>query len=648
MAGVAEDEIEHQEAGENVEQFAVAEPPPEEEEFVEDDPAVDEEMAFHERVVYYASSLEHFSFSDQEIECMERMMSVVYGMAPPIRYRSHVRPMIQDVLREYDHRIHYFCNSCSGLLDGRFGLCTNINCPLFRVDVNRAKHSQRAEVHLVNIVPQLENVISAHFGEPVHVHARIHDEESQEHPVAILFEGKTWSVSVSLYLGVADMAAQNALFGTHRWTSDFGCSKCLLQGTWHENQRLWIAEQRADLVLRTPEFYLNDGRLQANGVPAVTTAMNVLPPSAFSSDALHVCSEGLTRERLRDLFTRDSKFNELRINNNNTIGLMKQSLQRTKSHTYSNAIILSLDDLPMCKASELDEIAFVVFPLVAAIEALPDQIATASLIGYWLCLRMMASTWELSVDRIGVARVASLTKELWMALAPKIFTMKCHWFFDHAMQEELEQYGSTYQWSSAPFESHHRRLQIKINQTTTASSSVIIDKFLLAKKLRLQVVERSENSADMRKLSRLIDNTYRTRFPVGVFVTEDLYIPKYSEIQRAELREDDRGYLRLQADDIPYSRVVVRDTVYSSKIYWKRQPSSQQDVVYLTGTSNGQPYEAFENVIMFLCNPTSNNIKAAAASSINRFSYDGFEEIIDVKMFQTLFTIATQLTVGYP
>ncbi|WKY05870.1 hypothetical protein Q1695_006239 [Nippostrongylus brasiliensis] len=306
-----------------------------------------------------------------------------------------------------------------------------------------------------------------------------------------------------------------------------------------------------------------------------------------------------------DLFTRDSKFNELRINNNNTIGLMKQSLQRTKSHTYSNAIILSLDDLPMCKASELDEIAFVVFPLVAAIEALPDQIATASLIGYWLCLRMMASTWELSVDRIGVARVASLTKELWMALAPKIFTMKCHWFFDHAMQEELEQYGSTYQWSSAPFESHHRRLQIKINQTTTASSSVIIDKFLLAKKLRLQVVERSENSADMRKLSRLIDNTYRTRFPVGVFVTEDLYIPKYSEIQRAELREDDRGYLRLQADDIPYSRVVVRDTVYSSKIYWKRQPSSQQDVVYLTGTSNGQPYEAFENVIMFLCNPTT-------------------------------------------
>ncbi|VDP40806.1 unnamed protein product [Heligmosomoides polygyrus] len=50
---------------------------------------------------------------------MERMMNVVYGMPPPIRYRNHVRPMIKDVLKKYDHEIYYFCNSCSGLLAGR-------------------------------------------------------------------------------------------------------------------------------------------------------------------------------------------------------------------------------------------------------------------------------------------------------------------------------------------------------------------------------------------------------------------------------------------------------------------------------------------------------------------------------------------------
>ncbi|WKY06121.1 hypothetical protein Q1695_006377 [Nippostrongylus brasiliensis] len=181
------------------------------------------------------------------------------------------------------------------------------------------------------------------------------------------------------------------------------------------------------------------------------------------------------------------------------------------------------------------------------------------------------------------------------------------WFFDHAMQEELEQYGSTYQWSSAPFESHHRRLQIKVNQSTTASSSVVIHKFLLAKKLRLQVAEQSEGSSAMRELSSLIENTYKTRFPVEVYVSDDLYIPKYSEI--TEIREEDRGYLRLRPGDIPYSRIVVEGTVYSSNIYWKRGSSSQQNMVSLRGVSNGQPFEAFGSVIMFLYNSASNTVK---------------------------------------
>ncbi|WKY01601.1 hypothetical protein Q1695_015535 [Nippostrongylus brasiliensis] len=51
------------------------------------------------------------------------------------------------------------------------------------------------------------------------------------------------------------------------------------------------------------------------------------------------------------------------------------------------------------------------------------------------------------------------------------------------------------------------------------------------------------------------------------------------------------------------------------------------------------------DVLFYLLHCSSKEfVQAAAASSINRFSYDGFEEIIDVKMFQTLFTIATQLT----
>ncbi|WKY07005.1 hypothetical protein Q1695_006860 [Nippostrongylus brasiliensis] len=135
---------------------------------------------------------------------------------------------------------------------------------------------------------------------------------------------------------------------------------------------------------------------------------------------------GTNKRQTADLFTGDSRFPQLKIGNA-VIGTLEQILQRTRPHTYSNSLILSLEDLPICKGSELDEIAFVIFPLVAAVEALPDQIAAASLIGYWLCLRIMASYWQLSADRITVAqRATSVAKELWMALAPEIFKMRCH------------------------------------------------------------------------------------------------------------------------------------------------------------------------------------------------------------------------------
>ncbi|VDP52881.1 unnamed protein product [Heligmosomoides polygyrus] len=343
---------------------------------------------------------------------MERMMNVVYGMPPQ------------------------FDTGTIGLLAGRLGLCANFGCSLNGVDVNRAKHSQRAEVHLLNIVPQLEDVISTHFSQLVGIHARIHDQETplrtdrsdvhffkqfmesvesleeygnrhmkvmltlstdgfkpkrisrleielhslEENPLAIEFGGEVWRVSVALFRGVADMAAQNVLFGIPRWNLEFGCSKCLLRGTRFGNHRLWIAEQRVDVVLRTPDSYLNDGQLGVNGLP--------------------------------NLFTGDSRFPQLRVSNA-IIGMLKQSLLRTKSHTHCNSLILSLEDLPVCTASEMDEIAFFVFPLVAAIDAIPDQIAAISLIGYWQCLRILASSWQLSEEKISAAQhTANVTKQL--------------------------------------------------------------------------------------------------------------------------------------------------------------------------------------------------------------------------------------------
>ncbi|VDL71050.1 unnamed protein product [Nippostrongylus brasiliensis] len=60
-ADVIVDEPEHQEAGGSSEQSAVAELFSEEGEFLEDDLAEEENMPFHDRVMYYASFLEHFA-----------------------------------------------------------------------------------------------------------------------------------------------------------------------------------------------------------------------------------------------------------------------------------------------------------------------------------------------------------------------------------------------------------------------------------------------------------------------------------------------------------------------------------------------------------------------------------------------------------
>ncbi|VDO19827.1 unnamed protein product [Heligmosomoides polygyrus] len=247
----------------------------------------------------------------------------------------------------------------------------------------------------------------------------------EDRPIVIASAGKVWHISAKIYRGVADMAAQQALFGIPRWNSDYGCSKCLLRGIRVDGSQVWFNQDGTQAQMRSPESYLSDGDLQINGIQRVTAAMRVMPPSIFSSDALHVCSEGITKDRLQG----------------RAVQRMKKCLLATSTHTYANAIILAIEDLPNCSGSEIDEVAFVAFPVLAAVSAIPSPVAAASLIGYWLSLRMIAKTTRLTTDVIEIAqRIAGITKALWISMAPGIFTMKCHWFFDHGMRAELDRF----------------------------------------------------------------------------------------------------------------------------------------------------------------------------------------------------------------
>ncbi|VDK55777.1 unnamed protein product [Cylicostephanus goldi] len=121
-----------------------------------------------------------------------------------------------------------------------------------------------------------------------------------------------------------------------------------------------------------------------------------------------------------------SKFRELLINRQGTEAV-KKTVKEMPSYIYASSFKLSLDDLQTCNAVELDEIAFVTFPFVAAAALSPPPLAAGSLLGYWLCLRLIADSRHLSTTNIRIAqKIASMTKHIWAFKAAEIFTMKCH------------------------------------------------------------------------------------------------------------------------------------------------------------------------------------------------------------------------------
>ncbi|VDM66995.1 unnamed protein product, partial [Strongylus vulgaris] len=536
------------------------------------------DMPLNDRILYYAMYVQHFGLSLEEILRMEDLMSVIYGISPPITYNRHVVPFNSEALEEYDRKRDYFCCACEEKLNELRDECGNSACKLYRVSIKRAKGVQRIEVHVLNMIPQLSDVILKEIKQIIDVHGSLHEDREnptndrsdirqfdgfyenietaeefsqkrlkvllsisidgfvpkritrremwplylrvdnlprqeadkyvnsllcgiiyslskpsskmletlfarleseltalQLEPIEIEVDGHCWSIDVSLYRGVADMAAQKALFGIPRWNSEQGCSKCYIMGQRIDGRRVWITAEDDDTNLRHPESYTDDGQMGTNGVPDETPMMRMIAPCDFPGDALHVCSEGITKDRLRDLFHTKSRIPDLKISRQG-IRRVKKTLREMSSYTYASSFILSLDDLRTCKAAEIDELAFVAFPLTAASGLLPSPIAAVSLLGYWLCLRIISDSRNLTTARIKKAqKIANLTKQIWTSIAPETFTMKCHWFFDHAMLEEIELYGSTYQWSSAPFESHHRRLQIRVDQSLTNSSTTIIE-----------------------------------------------------------------------------------------------------------------------------------------------------------------------------
>ncbi|RCN27317.1 hypothetical protein ANCCAN_26951 [Ancylostoma caninum] len=126
---------------------------------------------------------------------------------------------------------------------------------------------------------------------------------------------------------------------------------------------------------------------------------------------------------------------------------------------------------------------FILFPLVAAQRLCSEDTASCYLLVYWLLIHVpVDGSHHPDVVR-GIKNVAQVLT-------------------DHAIEEDLQQCGSPYQWSFSPFESAHRRLQLRIVESTTNCEEAIVKNFIMRKELFAKL-NREASTAPHPALTRL-------------------------------------------------------------------------------------------------------------------------------------------------
>ncbi|CAJ0588510.1 unnamed protein product [Cylicocyclus nassatus] len=79
---------------------------------------------------------------------------------------------------------------------------------LFSVNKKRAKRTQSIEVHTINVIPQLSDVLTQNFGRILEKHEQIHRDGARigtpklaRGTMAIEFNGRKWDVEVKIFKG---------------------------------------------------------------------------------------------------------------------------------------------------------------------------------------------------------------------------------------------------------------------------------------------------------------------------------------------------------------------------------------------------------------------------------------------------------------
>ncbi|EYC42215.1 hypothetical protein Y032_0538g3126, partial [Ancylostoma ceylanicum] len=142
-----------------------------------DDITSSTQISRHDKILYYASYIHHFGISSEEVSMMEDLMTVLYGFPPPITYHTDINSLQQSLLKTFEITKHYFCGMCKQKLDGPLEKCQRKGCPLQRRRIKRTKRSDRVEVQVMNVRPQVEDIICENLASIVRFHQRLHNSE---------------------------------------------------------------------------------------------------------------------------------------------------------------------------------------------------------------------------------------------------------------------------------------------------------------------------------------------------------------------------------------------------------------------------------------------------------------------------------------
>ncbi|VDO24825.1 unnamed protein product [Heligmosomoides polygyrus] len=426
-------------------------------------------------------------------------------------------------------------------------------------------------------------------------------------------EQRAWKCFPMLTNAIMDFqmssTAMKLLFDCPRWQAAQGCHMCKFHFK-RVGRRIifFVASPRIE-DRRSSTSIITDAQRKLNGLLGPTQMMSFITMDKCRPDALHVISEGITCDLLREMFNSKSTVAPLRVAADN-VKRLAMALERCVNYTYASKIILGIDDLKACTGAEKDAISFILFPLIGAKNLCTATIASVGVLAYWIIIRLLQRSSALrpqDIDRI--RRIAVAMKFIWREVSESLFTLKMHCFIDHSILEDMPLCGSVYHWTSSGFESVHRKLQLRMSQDARNCEETIVKNFVVKNKL-IRDLRREATNTRHRDFIALNDamSVGKKRFPPSKMLTTEWYFPVNSNVRFSSLDESHQMALRgLHRDSILSSR-LVRDfdshkMAFCSRKYWTRtSPDSGQSCVQLVVDEEA----VFGDVLLFIYDPARN------------------------------------------